>query len=144
MSYYLDPEKQELYEKCEALKDAWLARANAIDIDTSISDEEADAQHVIAWKEYWAQVKPLHEAIRYMDFPLRTGWFAETFVPSFGECIGRRLTVKQTQVFQKYCVSDNDSWNSGKTYCRAGKYYIELNVPRFSRGVGYLTVVAGM
>lgn len=86
----------------------------------------------VMWPKYWESFA--------LQFPKRRGWFAETFAPSFGVCELKQLTVKQTNVFKKYCVADDETWRSGKCYARFGNRLAILEIPKYSKGIGYLTI----
>ena len=129
-----------LLAECKKLEQGLKAQLASMDADESLSDAEYDSKSEALFASYrlehgrkWLQAFAL-------QFPKRRGWFADVFIPSFGSCENIRLSVKQTAVFAKYCVSDADTWPTGKTYCRAGDKLITRTIPRYSRGVGYLSI----
>lgn len=132
--------RRALLDECAKLKKAWEAKEAALADDDSLSDAEYKAQSEAAYAEYLAVERPIWYEAFYLQFPKRRGWFAETFVPSFGICENRRLSAKQTEVCKRYCVGDDETWRSGTTYCRAGEYKVKFTIPRYSNGIGYITI----
>ena len=133
--------RHDLLAECERLKKAWEAKDAALADDESLDDAEYEAQREAAYAEYIASERPLWYEAFYLQFPNRRGWFAETFVPSFGRCDNRRLSAKQTEVFRRHCVDNEDTWKTGESFCRAGGYKICLTIPRYSREIGFLTII---
>lgn len=133
--------RRSLLAECERMSQDYRARLEALADDENIKDEEYNRlekelhdAHQAAYLRVW------REAF-FLQFPNRRGWFADTFIASFGgACEGRRLSVKQTEVVRRYTCPDNNTWQTGETYCRAGGKMVTLCVPRYSNGVGYLTI----
>lgn len=129
-----------LLAECRKMDEELKGQLARMDEDESLSDDEYDSKTEALFEAYRLEHGRKWAEAFFLQFPKRRGWFAETFIPSFGECESKRLSVKQTEVVSKYCVSDGDTWTTGKTYCRAGDKLITLSVPRYSKGIGYLTV----
>ena len=134
--------RAKLLSECRELETAIKVKLAELDADDTLSDDECDRLSEEAFNEYRAEHMRKWTEAFFLQFPKRRGWFADTFIASFGECDNRQLSIKQTEVVAKYCVSDEASWKTGKTYCRAGDKMVTLDIPRYSRGVGYLTVHA--
>ena len=133
--------RRALLDECEKMKKAWEAKDAALANDDSLNDAEYEAQREAAYAEYIAAERPIWYEAFYLQFPNRRGWFADVFVPSFGRCENKRLSVKQTEVFRRYCVANEDTWQTGDTFCRAGEYKIRLCIPRYSHGIGFVTIM---
>lgn len=133
--------RRALLEECKKLETAWKTKDAALSNDDSLSDDEYEKLRTEAYTEYCSVERPLWLEAFYLQFPKRRGWFAETFVPSFGTCENRRLSAKQTEVCKRYCVGDDETWQNGTTYCRAGGYKVKLTIPRYSNGIGYITII---
>lgn len=129
-----------LLNECKALEKAWQNKMEEISANDDLDDEEYNTLMDKAYAEYREAVGKKEVEAFALQFPKRRGWFAETFVESFGICESRKLSIKQTEVFQRYCVDDEHTWQTGKTYCRAGNKLVTLSIPRYSRGIGYLTI----
>lgn len=129
-----------LINECDKLKSAWMARESELADDDSLSEEEYKFMSATAEEEYHKKADQLNREAFYLQFPSRRGWFAETFVPSFGACENRMLSAKQTEVFRRYCVDDAETWRTGEMYCRAGGYMVKLMIPRYAHGIGYVTI----
>ncbi len=130
--------RQALLDECkrmEALHTALVAEA-----DETLTDDDFDTWYEQEYARFSdAHAKKWNEAF-FLQFPRRRGWFADVFIASFGDCENLRLTQKQTEVVKRYCVADGATWSTGKTYCRAGGKTVTLCIPRYSRGIGYITI----
>jgi hypothetical protein len=115
-------------------------KLDSIADNATLSDAECEKLSREVWEDYLAKRDRKWKTAFFLQFPKRRGWFSDTFIPSFGECAGRRLSRKQTDVVARYCVPDDDTWRTGNSYCRAGDKAVTLCIPRYSRGIGYLTV----
>ena len=129
-----------LLDECRKIHSAYLARLDYLGNDDTLSDEEYDRLSSEAYNEHRAAYDQKWMEAFSLQFPRRKGWFADTFIASFGECDQKQLSIKQTQVVAKYCVANDATWRTGETYCRAGDKMVTLLIPRYSRGIGYLTV----
>lgn len=132
--------RMELLSECRELETAIKAKLAELDADDTLSGDEYDRLSEEAFDEYRAEHTRKWTEAFFLQFPKRRGWFADTFIASFGECDNKQLSIKQTEIVAKYCVSDDATWKTGKTYCRAGDKMITLDIPRYSRGIGYITV----
>lgn len=124
----------------EALKAERGKKLDAIADDDTISDEEYDSMVASVIAEYDAKMDPIWLNANALAYPLRRGWFADIFAPSFGLCESKKLSRKQTDVFRKYCVSDDNTWRSGQTFCRFADRFVKLSIPKYSNGIGYVTI----
>lgn len=129
-----------LLDECRKMEAAFRTKLAELDSDETLSNEEYNRRSDELYNEFCAAHSRKWKEAFFLQFPARKGWFADTFIASFGECDNRRLSAKQTEVVAKYCVSDDATFKTGKTYCRAGDKMVTLLIPRYSRGIGYLTV----
>ena len=132
--------RKNLLMQYEALKAEREKKLYAISEDDTLSDEEYDAMENAIFAEYEAKMNPIWLRANALEYPLRRGWFADVFAPSFGLCENKKLSPKQTDVFRKYCVSNEDTWRSGETFCRFDDKFVKLAIPKFSKGIGYVTI----
>lgn len=132
--------RMKLLSECRELENAIKAKLAELDADDALSDDECDRLSEEAFNKYHAEYTRKWTEAFSLQFPKRRGWFADTFIASFGECDNRQLSARQTEIVAKYCVSDDATWQTGKTYCRAGDKMVTLDIPRYSRDIGYLTV----
>ena len=136
-----DCEKRaKLLMQYEALKAEREKKLDAIADDDTISDEEYDSMVASVFAEYDAKMDPIWLNANALAYPLRRGWFADVFAPSFGLCENKQLSRKQTEVFRMYCVSDENTWRSGETFCRFADKFVKLAIPKYSKGIGYVTI----
>ena len=136
-----DCEKRaKLLMQYEALKAEREKKLDAISEDDTLSDEEYDAMENAIFAEYKAKMDTIWLQANALAYPLRRGWFADVFAPSFGLCEDKKLTPKQTDVFRQYCVPNDDTWRSGETFCRFYDKFVKLAIPKFSKGIGYVTI----
>ena len=135
-----EQKRRALLAEVEELNKAFAARLDAIANDDALTDDEYNAEFDKARAEHDAEMWPKWWKAFALQFPKRGGWFGETFAPSFGVCESKRLTAKQTDVFMRYCVSDADTWQTCKHYARIENRLIILSVPKYSNGIGYLTI----
>lgn len=129
-----------LLRQYEALKAEREKKLDAISEDDTLSDEEYDSMVNSIFAEYEAKMNPIWLKANALAYPLRRGWFADVFAPSFGLCEDKKLSFKQTEVFKKYCVSNESTWRSGETFCRFADKFVKLSIPKFSKGIGYVTI----
>lgn len=137
-----EQKRRALLAEIGGMKKAFEARLDALADDDSLDDaayyaaiSKATAEYDAAmWPKWWQAV-----ALRY---PLRGGWFGETFAPQFGVCDNKRLSAKQTEVFRRYCEGDQDSCQTGRYYTRIKDRLIILDMPKYAHGIGYLTIKA--
>ena len=108
--------------------------------DMNISEKEYDDTLAKISAEYDSVMWPKYWEAFALQFPNHRGWFGETFAVSFGVCENKKLTVKQTEVFKRYSDSDSETWRSGKRYARFGNRLAVLEIPKYSKGIGYLTI----
>ena len=132
--------RKNLLTQYEALKAEREKKLDAISEDDTLSDEEYDSMVNSLFAEYKAKMDPIWLKSTALAYPLRRGWFADVFAPSFGLCENKKLSPKQTDVFRKYCVSNEDTWRSGETFCRFDDKFVKLAIPKFSKGIGYVTI----
>ena len=135
-----EQKRRALLAEVEELKKAFNAPMDTLANDEALSDEDCDAETAKAIAEYDAAMWPKWWKAFALQFPKRGGWFGETFAPSFGVCESKRLSAKQTDVFRRYCIGDSDTWTTGKYYARIENRLIILSIPKYSNGIGYLTV----
>lgn len=136
-----DREKRaKLLRQYDALKAEREKKLDAIAEDDTLSDAEYDAMTDSIVAEYKAKMDPIWLNANALAYPLRRGWFADVFAPSFGLCEDKKLTPKQTDVFRQYCVSNDGTWRSGETCCRYADKFVMLVIPKFSGGIGYVTI----
>ena len=132
--------RTKLLRQYEALKAEMEKKLDAISEDDTISNEEYDAMANSIFAEYKAKMDPIWLEANALAYPLRRGWFADVFAPSFGLCEDKKLSPKQTDVFKKYCAPNEYSWRSGETFCRFDDKFVKLVIPKFSNGIGYVTI----
>ena len=133
--------RRRLLAECERMSQDYCARLEALANDENLEDEEYDRREKELHDAHQAAYLRVWREAFFLQFPNRRGWFADTFLASFGgACEGRRLSAKQTEVVRRYTCPDNNTWQTGETYCRAGGKMVTLCVPRYSNGVGYLTI----
>lgn len=108
--------------------------------DMNISEKEYDETLAKISAEYDSVMWPKYWESFALQFTKRQGWFANTFAVSFGICENKPLSLKQTEVFKRYCEPDSETWRSGKTYARFGNRLAILEIPKYSKGIGYLTI----
>lgn len=132
--------RSELFAKCKQLEAEWKQQRTVIFDNESLTDDEFNAAIDEGRQAYEDKFWPIWWNAFALQFPKRRGWFAETFAPSFGICESKRISVKQTEVFDRYCVSDENTWRSGQTYCRFADKLVILSKPRYARGYGYITI----
>ncbi len=132
--------RQALLDECKRMEALHTARVAELYSDDTLSDEVfAELYEQEETKFSKAHLQKLDEAF-FLQFPRRRGWFADVFIASFGVCESLRLSQKQTEVALRYCVADDATWTTGKYYCRAGSKTVTLCIPRYSRGIGYITI----
>lgn len=130
-----------LLAECERMSQDYCARLEALANDENLEDEEYDRLEKELHDAHQAAYLRIWEEAFFLQFPERRGWFADTFIASFGGCCeNQRLSLKQTEIVRRYTCPDDNTWQSGKTFCRAGGKMVTLCVPRYSKGVGYLTI----
>lgn len=136
-----DCEKRaKLLMQYEALRSEREKKLDAISEADAISDEEYDSMVDSIFAEYDAKMNPIWLKATALEYPLRRGWFADVFATSFGLCENKKLSPKQTDVFKKYCVQNENTWRSGETFCRFDDKFVKLAIPKFSKGIGYVTI----
>ena len=136
-----DCEKRiELLNQKKALEEVWKQKDAALADDDSISDEEYERKSNELYEQYRKESDLIYWKAFALQFPKRRGWFAETFAPSFGLCESKRISAKQTDVFKKYCVCDEDTWTTGKYHCRYDDKIVILSLPKYANGFGYVTI----
>ena len=129
-----------LLAECRNLENAYRAELDRLYADESLSDDEYEAASIIAKQNHDAAYWPVYWNAFALQFPKRQKWFADVFAPSFGICESKQLSPKQTAVFESYCIPNEDTWQTGKTYCRFADKLVILSIPRYSNGVGFLTI----
>lgn len=134
-------ERLKLLSQYEALKAEREKRLDAILEDDTLSDEEYDSIANSIFSDYGAKMEAIRIKANALAYPIRRGWFADVFAQSFGLCENKELSRKQTEVFKKYCVSNDNTWRSGETFCRFDDKFVKLTIPRFSNGIGYVTII---
>ena len=133
--------RRALLAECERMSQDYRERLEALANDESLEDEEYDRREKELYDAHQAAYLRIWEEAFFLQFPERRGWFADTFLVSFGGCCeSQRLSVKQTEIVRRYTCPDDNTWQSGKTFCRAGGKMVTLCIPRYSNGVGYLTI----
>lgn len=132
--------RRKLLNECHRIRADWKSRIDALYADDCLDDDELEDKRSAIQAWYDAEYNPRFWRAFALQFPCRTGWFANTFVASFGTCENKRLSVKQTEVFSRYCVQDDSTWKTGKTYCRVGDKLVTLCRPKYARGYGYVTI----
>ena len=132
--------RRALLDECKCMEALHTARVAELFADETLTDDAFDELYEQEETKFSkVHLQKLDEAF-FLQFPRRRGWFADVFIASFGVCENLRLSQKQTEVARRYCVADDATWTTGKTYCRAGEKTVTLCIPRYSRGIGYLTV----
>lgn len=133
--------RRSLLAECERMSQDYRARLEALANDENLEDEEYDRLEKELHDAHQAAYLRIWEEAFFLQFPERRGWFVDTFIASFGGCCeNQRLSLKQTEVARRYTCPDDNTWQSEKTFCRAGGKMVTLCVPRYSKGVGYLTI----
>jgi len=103
----------------------------------------------ISCEEYDAKANEIYEkydtsSIRFKIFALeykevRNEWFSN-FVRSFGECVDKKVSPKQANVFYRYTEDEHEkSYNSFgcSRYARVGDLFVEFT---HGRSYGYVTI----
>ena len=133
--------RRRLLAECERMSQDYCARLEALANDESLEDEEYDRLEKELHDAHQATYLRIWQEAFFLQFPERRGWFADTFIASFGGCCeSQRLSLKQTEIVRRYTCPDENTWQTGKTFCRAGGKMVTLCVPQYSKGVGYLTI----
>ena len=134
-----EQKRRTLLAELANLKKSFQMKLNELE-DMDISEKEYDETIAKITAEYDSAMWPKYWEAFALQFPNHRGWFADTFATSFGICENKMLSVKQTEVFKRYCEPDSETWRSGKTYARFGSRLAILEIPKFSKGIGYLTI----
>lgn len=132
--------RRKLLDECKMLEIEHKKKINELCDNEELDDDEYYRALSIEQNEYESKYWPVWWKAFALQFPRRTGWFANTFVESFGICESKRLSIKQTDVFSRYCVQDDSTWTTGKTYCRAGDKLVTLSCPKYANGYGFVTI----
>lgn len=109
--------RRKLLAECKMLEIEHKKKIDELCDNEELDDEEFERALSKEQNEYESKYDPLWLKAFALQYPRRTGWFADTFVSSFGTCENKRLSVKQTEVFSRYCAQDDATWTTGKTYC---------------------------
>lgn len=132
--------RRELLRQKKILEEEFKQKYASLADDDNIGDEEYESESNELYEHYRKEIDLIHWKAFSLLFPKRTGWFSETFAPSFGICENKRISAKQTDIFKRYCVGDDDTWTTGKYYCRYDDKIIILLVPNYSKGIGFVTI----
>ena len=125
-----------LFEQHKKMTAAWESQMDALAQDESVSEEEYEQKLTELYAQHRAKADAVLLSAFALEFPKRNGWFADVFAPSFGICENKKLSVRQTQIFAKYCVGDDGTWKTGESYCRFADKFARLTKPRVAPRTG--------